>query len=219
MNEQFHHISIGKVIRDGLAFNPQNWGRKDINADTIPKAVIELLALLDERKIDYVLVGGIALLSYVKGRNTSDLDLILAIASLEKIPEIEVNEQEMYFARGEYQGLQLDFLFTDHPIFKMVSEKFAGIRNFQEKSIRTATVEGLLLLKLFALPSLYRQGDFSRVGIYENDIAILIQEYSPQEEPLLQLLTDFLAPNDLAEVRNILKEIHGRLNRFNSTKK
>jgi hypothetical protein len=35
-------------------------------------------------------------------------------------------------------------------------------------------VEGLILLKLYALPSLYRQGNFAKVGIYENDVATLL---------------------------------------------
>ncbi len=36
-------------------------------------------ACLAERKIEYWLVGGVALLSYVDGRNTQDIDLIGSI--------------------------------------------------------------------------------------------------------------------------------------------
>ena len=37
------------------------------------------LALLRERQNEYVLVGGIGLLQYVAGRNTEDIDLIMAV--------------------------------------------------------------------------------------------------------------------------------------------
>ena len=188
MNEKYWNISIGKTIRDGMAFNSGLWGQKKIDADSIPQTVSDLLVLFKQRNVDYVIVGGIALLTYIQGRNTSNLDLIMAVHSLEKIPEIKLKDREQFFARGEYQGLQLDFLFSDHPLFKLISRKYVAPRNFQEKRLVTATVEGLLLLKLFALPSLYLQGDFTRVGIYENDIATLIQYYSSDEASLIQIL-------------------------------
>jgi hypothetical protein len=71
-----------------------------------------------------------------------------------------------------------------------------------------------LLLKLYALPSLYRQGSFSRVGLYENDVATLIQAYRPSLGPLLSDLSDYLSPTDLAAVRDIVSEIQGRIERF-----
>ena len=37
---------------------------------------------LETKQVDYVLVGGVALLSYVDGRNTQDIDLIAPTASL-----------------------------------------------------------------------------------------------------------------------------------------
>lgn len=77
---------IGKIIRDGTAFDVKNWGKKGLNSDAILQSVQSLFALLEERKIDYVMVGGVALLNYVEGRNTQDLDLIMTVASLEKIP-------------------------------------------------------------------------------------------------------------------------------------
>jgi hypothetical protein len=56
----------------------------------------------------------------------------------------------------------------------MVQRRYATIKPFRERDIPCATVAGLLLLKLYALPSLYRQGSFARVGLYENDIATLM---------------------------------------------
>jgi hypothetical protein len=75
-------------------------------------------------------------------------------------------------------------------------------------------VEGLLLLKLYALPSLYRQGDFTRVGLYETDVATLIHDYRPPLEPLLAELAHHLSASDLAAVRDVVAEIRQRIERF-----
>lgn len=94
------------------------------------------------------------------------------------------------------------------------------MRPYVERDIRCATVEGLLLLKLYALPSLYRQFDtqrarcFSRVGLYENDIATLMQHYQPALEPLFDELALHLSDTDLVSVREIVDEIEQRIARF-----
>ena len=43
-----------------------------------------LIFLLDERQIEHLLVGGIALLQYVRGRNTEVIELIIAFSDLKK---------------------------------------------------------------------------------------------------------------------------------------
>jgi hypothetical protein len=77
-----------------------------------------------------------------------------------------------------------------------------------------ATVEGLLLLKLYALPSLYRQGNFARVALYEGDIATLMHDYRPPVEPLFEELREHLSDTDLASLRKIVGEIQERIERF-----
>lgn len=185
-----------------------------MNTDSLLASVEQLFTLLEARKIEYVLVGGIALLHYVEGRNTEDLDLIMALSSLEKLPEITISSQDMYFVRGEYGELQIDILLTKNPLYKKVQSKFALTHHFLDRDIPLATVEGLLLLKLYALPSLYRQGNFARVGIYENDIATLMHEYKPDITLLTKELSSYVSDNDLAEIENIISEIQHRIERF-----
>lgn len=185
-----------------------------MKADSLLTQVEKLFNLLDSRKTDYVLAGGIALLTYVEGRNTQDIDLIMALPSLEKLPEIKIEGQDMYFARGKFGELQIDVLLTKNPLFEKVAKGYSAERQFLDRKIRCATVEGLLLLKLFALPSLYRQGSFERVGIYENDIAALIHAFSPDMKPLLAELSNHLNATDMTEARDILVEIEGRIQRF-----
>ena len=77
-------VHIGQVVRNALAFGRSQ--RTTVSDSSILDTVERLFALLGERRIGYLLVGGIALLQYVDGRNTEDIDLILAPSSLDKLP-------------------------------------------------------------------------------------------------------------------------------------
>lgn len=207
-------IHIGDVIRNAVAFNPNNWHGMPMNSDALMQSSTRLFTLLHQRQIDYLLVGGIAMLQYVEGRNTEDIDLIMALAALEKLPEIKIATQDTYFARGQFEQLKIDILLTQNPLFEHVRQHHATRHDFHEHNIPCATVDGLLLLKLYALPSLYRQGNFARVGLYENDVATLIQVYSPDLEQLFAELSRHLNSSDLAAVRKIVAEIEQRIERF-----
>ncbi len=207
-------VHIGKVIRDAVVFNSANWAKGAVNTDSLLQSVVRLFELLRERQIDYVLVGGIALLSYIEGRNTEDIDLIVALPALEQIPEIKIASRDADFARGHFGDLKIDFRLTPNRLFDKVRREHVTVRQFKEQAIPTATVEGLLLLKLYALPALYRLGDFAKVGIYENDVAALMHAYRPALAPLLDELAQHLSATDLAELRTIVAEIEQRIARF-----
>jgi hypothetical protein len=185
-----------------------------MSADDLFETVARLFALLDERQSEYVLVGGIALLQYVEGRNTEDIDLIMTLASLNDLPEVEITGRETDFARGRFNELRIDILLTSNPLFDNVRRRYAVRQRFVEREIPCATVEGLLLLKLYALPSLYRQGNFARVGLYENDLATLIHDYRPHLGPLLEELSHHVSDSELVALRDIVAEIEQRIERF-----
>lgn len=207
-------VHIGKVVRNAVLFNfgPGRGGA--VHGDDLMEAVSRLFKLLHDRKIEYLLVGGIAILKYVEGRNTEDIDLIMALSSLEKLPELRVEDRDDDFARASFDGLRIDLLLTSNPLFEKVQRRYATTQRFNEQDIPCATVEGLLLLKLYALPSLYRQGNFARVALYESDISTLMHEYRPPIEPLFEELQSHLSPTDLAAVRGIVTEIQQRIQRF-----
>jgi hypothetical protein len=214
MERVAHPVHIGKVIRDAVSFDLKNSRGELLNAESLLGAVDRLFAILDERRVDYLLVGGVALLQYVEGRNTEDVDLIMAVTDLEKLPEIEISDRDPDFARGSFGELRIDLLLAGNPLFERVRRRYATTGRFVEREIRCATVEGLLTLKLYALPSLYRQGNFGKVGLYENDIATLLQAYNPRVESLIEELSGHLTPTDLSAVRDILAEILQRIERF-----
>lgn len=210
-------VHIGNVIRNALIFNFKNWRGEAVNTDALLQTVARLFVLLQERQIEYLLVGGIAMLQYIEGRNTEDIDLIMSLSSLKKLPEFQTTSQDANFVRGKFNELKIDILLTSNPLFDKVRQNYATTQRFAEQNIPCATVEGLLLLKLYSLPSLYRQGNFARVGIYENDITTLIHYYRPQLEPLLNELARHFSDTDLAAVREAIAEIRGRIERFNKS--
>jgi hypothetical protein len=207
-------VHIGEVIRNAVLFNPGNHQERLMDSDFLIETVARFFTLLRERQIEYVLVGGIALLQYVEGRNTEDIDLIMAVSALERLPELHVETRDADFARSRFSEVKVDVLLTSNPLFDEVRKRYTSVRRFVEQDIPCATVEGLILLKLYALPSLYREGNFTRVGLYENDVATLLHAHHPPIDPLLIELSRYLSETDMTQVTQIVNEIQQRLSRF-----
>lgn len=186
--------------------------------DEITRVVNELFELLATRKIEYVVVGGIALLFYIQGRNTRDIDLILALSDLKNLPELKISQQDRDFARADFRGLQIDVLLTQNKLFDLVRREHTSPNKFQEQRITLATPVGLALLKLYALPSLYRQGIFDRVALYETDVTMLMQNYALDAAKLLKVLEKYLSESDIEALKEILADIEKRIRRFKQRK-
>jgi hypothetical protein len=207
-------VAVGEIIHNGVIFDMKNWNNEVANMNQLPDAVERLFAILSERSIDYILVGGVAMLSYIEGRNTQDIDFILAKSALDNLPEISITDENRDFLRGDFEGLQIDILLTNNKLFKLVRDRYATERQFGDKTIRCATVEGLLLLKFFALPSLYRQGQFDKVSIYENDITQLLLNYPIELPKLLKILSKHLLSSDIEALQVTASDIQARIQRF-----
>lgn len=207
-------VHIGEVIRNAVVFNPETTQDILMNSELLIETVARFFSLLHEREIDYVLVGGIALLQYVEGRNTEDIDLIMAVSALEKLPELNLELRDGDFARGKFGNLKVDVLLTSNPLFDAVRKHHTTSKRFVEQEIACVTVEGLILLKLYALPSLYRQGSFTRVGLDENDVATIMHIHNPPMPSILTELSKYLDASDLKQVKQIVDEIQQRLKRF-----
>ena len=219
---------IAEIVRNAVLLGPDAWAdgshpepNKNPRPNLLPTDgdVVGLFQLLGERKIPYLLVGGIAMLRYVEGRNTEDIDLLMSLPSLKQLSEITVAEQSEYFVRGRFRSVRVDVLLTANALFAEVQKSFGTTHRFAELEVPTATPEGLILLKLYALPSLYRQGLFDRVSVYEADIASLIQRHQRDVEPLLQRLQPHLETGDQHELREIVRDIQTRIARFEQFKK
>ena len=88
------------------------------------------------------------------------------------------------------------------------------MQRFVEQDIPCATVQGLILPKLMRCRHFTRQGDFTRVGLYENDIATLIHDYEPPLDGLFAQLAAHLSDSDLTQVKGIVAEVQLRIQRF-----
>ena len=199
------HIAIDEVIQNGQAFN---LGRTHVMAD-IRDRVRSLFAALHASPVNYLLVGGVALLSYVEGRNTQDIDLIIEPETA-KTFDWNARIQDRNFGIANYQGLQVDLLLTSNALFAHVWQHERTTITFDNLLIPCATREGLLLLKLYALPSLYRQGNLTRAALYETDIRLLLGGANVPVDMLLTTLAPYVAAHDLHELRNIVSELQAR---------
>jgi len=184
--------------------------------EPIAQIVNDLFELFAARQVNYVLVGGIAMLSYVEGRNTEDIDLILSLPDLKRLDELTVESQDSNFARAQYRGLQIDVLLTQNKLFDLVRREYATQGQFGERALAVAKPEGLILLKFYALPSLYRQGDFTRVALYETDLVMLLRQYSISAETILTVLKPHLSDTDLQSLREIYDEVMERIMRYST---
>jgi hypothetical protein len=185
----------------------------DMNDEALLEATRHFIQTLEAEQIPHVLVGGLAVIQYVEGRNTRDIDLIIAAADLERLPEFQLEDKNEWFASGTSGPLRVDLLFTANPLFDLVRECHSEERDFLDARLRCATPLGIILLKLFALPSLYRQGNIDRAALYETDILQLLHHHPEDPEALLETLTPHLMPSDLNALRDVLKDIQSRLKR------
>jgi len=216
-------VNIGEVLRNAAVFDfSRHRNREDfMSSANIPADAEAFFDLLQRRSPDYLLVGGVAMLAHIRGRNTEDINLVISTRDQHRLePEVQVLEREGFFARAQFKRLRIDFLAAEHSLFAHVSARCADERTFDFLStphvIRCATPEGLMLLKLYALPSLYRQGQIERARIYEGDIGALLLAFPDLDaEGMLDLLQQHgLSATDAAELRKIVDEQRPRPRAF-----
>ena len=80
-------VHIGTVIRNARVFNFKKSSAETMDTEALLETVVRLFTVLQTRQIDYLLVGGVAMLQYVQGRNTEDIDLIVSVSALQVVLE------------------------------------------------------------------------------------------------------------------------------------
>ena len=173
-----------------------------------------LFAALGDLGIDAVLVGGIAMLRYVEGRNTEDVDLIVSEESMGRIPGFVLLDRNLDAVRGRFRSIRVDLLASSTPVFGMVAARHSTRIAIGGASVGCATPHGLAILKLFALPNLYRSGSLSRAALYETDLLALLREAGVDLDAALAELGSFIGPGDLAELRAVVEEVQERARRL-----
>ena len=202
---------LAAVVRDATVSFPA----ADMNDDSLLEATRHFIKALEVEKIPHVLVGGLAVLQYVDGRNTRDIDLIIGVKDLPRLPDFQLDEKNEWFATGASGPLRVDLLFTSNPLFAEIMASHCAERDFLGTRLNCATPTGIILLKLFALPSLYRQGNIDRAALYETDILQLLHHHPAEPDTLLQPLASHMTPSDINALREVLSDIQSRLSRTN----
>lgn len=212
----FSTDTLATVLCHAQIFNPKRWNTVVSQSDfnELLRTVERLFEELDSSGISYLLVGGIAMLTYVEGRNTEDIDLIMRRPDLEDLTQIEITEESQNFVRADYQGLQVDLLLAQNPLFEQVQQNYKTEIQWGNRRIPCATPEGLVILKFYALPSLYRQGKFDRAALYETDILQLAYNYNLSLEPAIRIVDPHVIASDRSEIRDIARDIEQRRQRI-----
>lgn len=215
---------VAQVLWDAWEVGPHQWTDSPLQlregaaspappAPT-PRDAMALFRALHGANIPYLLVGGLAMLTYVQGRNTKDVDLLMSSTAMQRVPELQILDRQDFFVRARFRSVQVDLLLTVNPLFQIVEQQFATTHRFAELEVPATTVEGLIVLKLYALPSLYRQFDMDRVALYETDITMLLAHHRANVEPLLALVEKHVELGDVQKLRKIFAECVARADRL-----
>ncbi len=94
--------------------------------------------------------------------------------------------------------------------FAHVSRAERCVIRFANRNVPSVTREGLLLLKLYALPSLYRRANLARAALYETDILMLHQGAAVDDEKLLATLHAHVEARDLAAAPHPRRATHAQ---------
>ena len=203
-----HQLAICQSIYDANAFNIQNW--RDgfpIDYDMLPELVIKFLNLLEEKQVDFCIVGGIAYLAYIQDRNTKDLDILISVTELEKIiGYVEVTNKDVNFTNTKFEGMSIDFLKTSNALFNYVKEYEMTSYNFIEGLYPVATVNGLILMRFDAIIDLYQKGRFDKIDRYEWDLATLTRHYSIDWEHIWKVSQKFFTDGQINEFKKMVAE-------------
>jgi hypothetical protein len=166
---------------------------------------LELFRALRERKVDYVIVGELAMSAYLADRFTKNADLLMSVDLPKCVPEMQIQERTDFFCFGRFRGIQVVAYSTANPFFEAIRLQFVTTVNLGGMDVPTATVDGLIALNLYAIHLLTRQRDFYRNERYEKNIIALLARYETSFEPILGLVSSNLPPDNVKELEDTLE--------------
>jgi len=177
----------------------------------LEQGLTELAEVFEARRVPYALIGGIAVGYRSLYRNTEDIDLLLSVPQL-VLPAVLEDLKARGFdldlpkvirewsAHGitafRFRGLQVDWL---KPLLPCVQEVIdtATEEKWLAVPVRVATVEGLIVMKTFAM-RLQDQVDISRLlaanrGLLDIEhVRSTLHACLPDDDPRLAELEDLI---------------------------
>ena len=176
---------------------------------------LKLIELLEDKGIDYALVGGVAMMALAPDtRATDDYDFIGRQDDFESVSELSKVSSDKNFGRYRHNATTVDTLFVENPVFAHALKNYQADCVIANKKIRSLSPSGIALLKLYALPSLYLQSQYIRVATYEQDLEVLfIVDPEIDEDTLLKFLSKHFNDSQITELKNTCEDIRRKLSR------
>ena len=203
-----HQLAICQSIYDANAFNIRNW--RDgfpVDYDMLPELVLKFLELLEEKQVDFCIVGGIAYLAYIEDRNTKDLNILVSVQELEKIIDyVEVTNKDVNFTNAVFEGMRIDFLKTSNAIFDYVEKHETTTYNYVEGNYPIATINGLILMRFDAIIDLYQKGKFGKIPRYELDLQYLTINYEIDWGHIWKISKQFFTDGQISKFKKMVAE-------------
>ena len=202
-----HQLAICQSIYDANAYNIQNWQKGfPIDYDMLPELVLKFLKLLEDLKVDFCIVGGIAYLAYIQDRNTKDLDILISVTELEKIINyVEVTNKDVNFTNTKFEGMSIDFLKTSNSLFEYVKKHETTTYNFAEGNYPIATITGLILMRFDAIIDLYQKARFEKIPRYELDLQYLTRNFDVDWQHIWKISQKFFTDGQISEFKKMVK--------------
>jgi hypothetical protein len=128
----------------------------------IETAILELAGLLEDLRLGYMIIGGVAVALWGEPRATLDVDIVVWVESTELDEAIARLQQRIQFRTDKphefvrttglipavaSNGVAIDLLFARWPLERQAIEQ-AAFRQVAGKQVRVASIEYLLFLKL-----------------------------------------------------------------------
>lgn len=126
------------------------------------ETLLKVLELFRENKIDYCLIGGLAMMLHQGRANTVDIDFYVLVDDLKKVEKIFQEKKYPVATAGDYQlkskvdNVPIDLLYADHYIGTDVVKR-AVEKKLGNHFVRVATPEDLIILKTLADRSIDRR--------------------------------------------------------------
>jgi len=181
---------VGRLLRDPLA-----------DPATLSQDLFTLVQTLKRHGYLGAIVGSLAALTYLQGRGPRDIDIIAPESALEHLPGIIIEKRSDRILTCRYRSLRVDLWLASDPLYQLVAQRFTTPLCFNEIEIPRATVEGLILIKLYAMPTLTRLNDHAQVAQYKDDIRNLHPQSKFTLSEIAAILQPYLPTSDWDDVR------------------
>jgi hypothetical protein len=175
---------------------------------------LDLFRCLEERKVTYTLIGGLAMDAYLGERTTKNVDVLMSTRALDGLPELEITKRVNHFCRARFRNTRVVIYGTENPFFETIRLRCTATLDLGGMRVPAATVEGLIALNLYALHVLSQQRIYYRQESYEINTAALLTLYQVSFEPILALIKPYVPEYDARQLEDTLNTCAKRSRRM-----